>query len=172
MRVNLLFRTVRDEPFLLDETDDMFIVAGLVELIRYWPMLRRWSTFSNRIKLVLKIIARRDVFFGVRSSGKPVSTGVLALGYCRYYPVEPEAIVIVTITTDSERRREGLATRSIKSAINAMIERGHTIFYIDTGRGNIPMQRAIEKLGFGPAILAIESQMERRTGLQLDRRAR
>jgi RimJ/RimL family protein N-acetyltransferase len=169
MRVNLLFKTFRAEPFQLDENDDIFIVAGPAELIRQWPMLWRWSTILERTKLALKIVARRSVFFGIRSSEKLVSTGVLAIGYCRHYKVEPEAIVIVTIHTDPKRRGEGLATRSIKMAMNAMIERGHSVFYIDTGRGNIAMQRSIDRLGFGPPVDFIESQVERRTGFQVDR---
>lgn len=172
MRVNLLFKTFRVEPFQLDENDDIFIVAGLVELIRQWPMLWRWSTILERTKLVLKIVAGRGVFFGIRSSEKLVSSGVLSIGYCRHYKVEPEAIVIGTIHTDPQRRSEGLATRSIKMAMNAMIERGHTVFYVDTGRGNIAMQRSIDRLGFGQPIDFIESQVERRTGFQVDRRLR
>jgi hypothetical protein len=68
MRVNLLFKTFRAEPFQLDENDDIFIVAGLAELIRQWPMLWRWSTILERTKLALKIVARSSVFFGIRSS--------------------------------------------------------------------------------------------------------
>jgi len=55
-------------------------------------------------------------------------------------------------------------------AMNAMMETGHTVFYIDTERGNIAMQRSIDRLGFGQPIDFIESQVERRIGFQVDRR--
>lgn len=148
----LLFKTLREVPFQLDRSDDVFVIAGLAGLMRHWPMLWRWSTMLERVKLALKIAAGRSVFFGIQSAGSPVSTGVLALGYCRDYKVEPEAVVIGMINTDLERRGEGLATRSIKVAMNAMIERGFTQFYIETRRDNIAMQLSIEKLGFGKPI--------------------
>lgn len=145
----LLFKTLRMEPFQLDRSDDVFVIAGLAGLIRHWPMLWRWSTILRRAKLAIKIAAGRDIFFGIQSAGNTVSTGVLAVGYCSDYKVEPEAVVIGMINTDPKRRGEGLATRSIKVAMNAMIERGHILFYIETRRDNIAMQRAIEKLDFG-----------------------
>jgi len=146
---HLFFKTLRAEPFHLDRNDDVFVIAGLVGLMHQWQMLWRWSTILKRTKLALKIVAGRSVFFGVQSGGNLVSAGVLALGYCRYYKVEPEAVVIGTVSTDPKRRGEGLATRSIKVAMNAMIGRGLTVFYIDTRGDNIAMQRSIEKLGFG-----------------------
>lgn len=148
----LLFKTIRVEPFQLDSNDDVCVVAGFVGVIRHWPMLWHGSTILARTKLVLNIAVGRDVFFGIYSEGNPVSTGVLALGHCSDYKVEPEAVVIGMVNTDSKRRGEGLATRSIMVAMNVMIERGHTQFYIETRRDNIAMQRSIEKLGFGQPI--------------------
>lgn len=148
----LLFKTLRRVPFQLDRKDDVFVVAGLVGIMRHWPMLWRWSTILARAKLALNIAAGRSIFFGIQSAGNPVSTGMLALGYCRYYKVEPEAVVIGMIKTDPLRRGEGLATRAIKVAMNTMIERGLTVFYIETRRDNIAMQLSIEKLGFGQPV--------------------
>lgn len=148
----LLYKTLRGTPFQLDRKDDVFVVAGLVGLMRQWSMLRCWSTILERFKLALNIAAGRSVFFGIQSAGNPVSTGVLALGHCSDYKVEPEAVVIGMINTDPKRWGEGLATRSIKVAMNAMIEIGLTQFYIETRRDNIAMQRSIEKLGFGQPV--------------------
>lgn len=152
----LLYKTLRVEPYQLDSSnnnDDVCVVAGLVGIIRHWPMLWRWSAIYARTKLVLKIAVGRDVFFGIYSAGNFVSTGVLALGHWSDYKVGPEAVVICNISTDSKRRGEGLATRSIMVAMNAMIERGFSQFYIETRRDNIAMQRSIQKLGFGQPVL-------------------
>ena len=140
------------EPFQLVRNDDVIIVAGLVGVIRHWPMLRCWATIFARTKLALSIAGGWNVFFGIYSSGNLVSAGVLALGHCSFYRVEPEAVVISAVSTAPNRRGEGLATRSIMVAMNAMIERGYTLFYIDTKRDNVAMQHAIEKLGFGQPI--------------------
>ena len=152
MKVDLLFKTRCVNPVQLDGNDDAFVVAGLGGLMRQWPLLMHWSTRWNRVKLALKIALGRSVFFGIRSGTDLVSTGVLALGYSRAYQVEPEAVVIGTIKTAPERTNQGLATRSIQTAMNAMIGRGHTLFYIDTRRGNAAMLRSIEKLGFGQPV--------------------
>jgi GNAT superfamily N-acetyltransferase len=146
----LHFKTLRTEPFRLASNDDAFIIAGLAGIIRHWSILRRWSTILARCNLMLKIAIGRDIFFGIYSTGNFVSSGILALGHCRYYKIGPGEVVISTINTDPKRRGEGLAVKSIKVAMNVMIERGHTQFYIDTTRDNIAMQHAIEKLGFGP----------------------
>lgn len=150
MEVDALhFKTLRMEPFQLDRNDDVFVVAGLAGIIRHWPMLWRGPTILEQAKLVLNIVVGRNIFFGICSTGSLVSAGVLALGHCEFYKVEPEAVVISAVSTNPHRRGEGLATISIKVAMNVMIERGHTLFYIDTRRNNIAMQHIIEKLGFG-----------------------
>jgi RimJ/RimL family protein N-acetyltransferase len=142
----LHFVAVQSEPFLLASDDPVFIVSGLAGIIHNWSLLWRWSTISARLKLVLKIAAGRDILFGICLAGEAVSTGVLALGHCRYYKVSPGAVVISTIETDPGRRGQGLAARSIMGAMNAMIAKGCTEFYIDTRSDNIAMQKVIEKL--------------------------
>jgi RimJ/RimL family protein N-acetyltransferase len=81
-----------------------------------------------------------------------VSSGVLALGHCRFYAVGREAIVIGEIATAAASQGKGYATRTVMLAINNMIRAGSTVFYIDTQRRNTPMIRSIEKLGFGPPV--------------------
>ena len=143
----LHFVAVKSEPFILASGDAFFIVAGPFGLFRNWSILWRWSTISARIKLILKIAIGRDVFFGICSRGELVSTGVLALGHCSHYKVAPGAVVISTVGTDPGRKGQGLAARSIMGAMNAMIARGRTEFYIDTRSDNFAMQKVIEKLG-------------------------
>ena len=143
----LHFAAVKSEPFQLANDDVVFIVSGLAGILRNWSILWRWSTISARIKLLLKIAVGRDILFGICLAGEPVSTGVLALGHCSHYKVSPKAVVISTVGTDPPRKGQGLATRSIMGAMNAMIARGHTEFYIDTWSDNIAMQQVIEKLG-------------------------
>lgn len=151
-KVDLLYRTHRTQPFEVEAGEPVLVIEGPRALYRQRAALARWSTPPERIKLAVKIAVGRSVFFAIGQPGGLATTGVLALGYCSYYPVEPEAVVITSLETDPARRGEGLATRAIKGAMNAMIARGRTLFYIDTQKGNIAMQRSIEKLGFGPPL--------------------
>ena len=148
MNVPILhFVAVKREPFMLASGDVVFIVSGATGIFRNWSILWRWSTISARMKLILKIAVGRDIFFGICSNGELVSTGVLALGHCSHYKVSPSAVVISTVGTDPRRKGQGLAARSIMGAMNAMIARGSTEFYIDTRSDNFAMQKVIEKLG-------------------------
>jgi RimJ/RimL family protein N-acetyltransferase len=65
------------------------------------------------------------------------------------YPVGQRDVVIGPIETDPARRGRGLAAHGLQEAINAMITRGYTVFYIHTSHGNRAAQRVIAKCGFG-----------------------
>jgi RimJ/RimL family protein N-acetyltransferase len=149
--VDLLYRMRRSGPYPVN-SDKFFFVDNLVTTIQALPVLVRDRGWVGCGKVVAKIVLGRCIYFGLASESRPQSTGTLALGYSRFYPVESDAIVIGEIVTVPESRGQGLATLSVMLAINAVVRRGARTFYIDTQRMNVAMQRAITKLGFGPPI--------------------
>lgn len=151
MAVDLLYRISRAEPYIVSD-ENFFFADSLFGAMRVLPVLMRDRGLAGAAKVVTKIVLGRCVYFGLRNGPLPQSTGTLALGYCRFYPVEREAIVIGEIVTNPDRRGRGLATLSIMLAVNSAIRRGTTTFYIDTQRNNHAMQRSIAKLGFGAPI--------------------
>jgi len=149
--VDLLYKISRGEPYAVSD-ENFFFADSLFGSMRVLPVLIRDRGLSGAAKVVVKIALGRCVYFGLRQGAVPQSTGTLALGYCRFYPVEADAIVIGEIVTLPEQRGRGLATLSIMLAVNGAIRRGTKTFYIDTQRSNHAMQRSIAKLGFGAPI--------------------
>jgi len=151
MPIDLIYRMHRSQPYVVDGSAFFFVDSPPAVLRTLSIMSRDRGTFGT-LKLVTKVLLRRCVYFGLAENGKPQSTGLIALGYCRFYLVPSNAAVIGEIVTEPASRGQGHATRAIMLAINGMIRAGYTVFYIDTQRQNVPMIRSIEKLGFGQPI--------------------
>jgi RimJ/RimL family protein N-acetyltransferase len=141
----------RQTPYEV-ESAGFFLVASLADALREFPVLIRDRGALQAFKLALKVALGRCYYFGIASGRRPLTTGVLALGYCRFYPVSADSIVIGEIVTNEAHRGKGHATRAIMLAINAMVRTGAETFYVDTQLHNGPMVRSIQKLGFGPAV--------------------
>ena len=101
---------------------------------------------------LVKTLSKNRLFYFTLSDGAVVTIGTLAIGFCNFYTVEPDAVVIGSVWTGDAFRGKGLATRSIRAAVNGMIARNCSIFYIDTQASNTAMLRSIENLGFGAPI--------------------
>lgn len=152
MSVDLIYRMQRTVPYTVDR-EGFFFADSTVSAIRTLPfMMRERRGVLGTAKLFLKIVVGRCMYFGVARDGKPLSTGLLILGFCRYYAVPRDAIVIGEILTDPDSRGRGHATRAIMLAMNALMLRGRTTFYVDTQTPNLPMIRSIQKLGFGAPV--------------------
>lgn len=152
MAVDLIYSMRREHPYDVADSGDFFFARSLPTALRVVPVMLRDRGALGAAKLLAKIALGRCHYFGLARQGRPLSTGVAALGYCRFYRVPSDAIVLGEIITDKNSRGRGHATHAIMLLINAVIRRGSMVFYIDTQTGNLPMIRAIEKLGFGPAI--------------------
>jgi Acetyltransferase (GNAT) family len=151
MAVDLIYNMQRTQQYELDDSS-FFFVDSLSSALGRLPVMWRDRGVLGAAKLFAKVILHRCVYFGLALKRAPLSTGVLALGYCRFYPVPSDSIVIGEIVTAPTSRGNGHATRAIMLAISTMIRKGSTNFYIDTQRQNIPMIKAIAKLGFGRPI--------------------
>lgn len=151
MAVDLIYNMHRTKGYESD-TSGFFFVDSARSAFSQLPIMWRDRGILGGAKLAAKIILRRCCYFGVKHERQPLSTGVLALGYCRFYPVPADAIVIGEIETAPASRGRGYATRAIMLAIGTMVKKGSTNFYIDTQRQNAPMIKSISKLGFGRPI--------------------
>ena len=152
MSVDLIYRMQRSVPYDADG-EGFFFSDSLFSAIAALPLMyRERRGLIGTAKLCMKIAIRRCIYFGLARDGRPFSTGLLILGYCRFYPVPGDAIVIGEILTDPGSRGRGYATRAIMLAMNELIRKGPTTFYIDTQTRNEPMIRSIRKLGFGAPV--------------------
>jgi ribosomal protein S18 acetylase RimI-like enzyme len=155
--VKHIFVQDRSSPFPINETVPIVLIAGLIEAVKAVPRLTKRFGPALAVRTVAKSAFPNRLFFFTPPKGSITSSGGLALGFCKFYAVEKEAVVIGTIETTPEHRGRGLATMTIKAAMNAMIARGYTRFYIDTQEGNVPMLRSIENLEFGPPTRSVEA---------------
>ena len=151
MAVDLIYNMQRTQRYQLEDRS-FFFVDSLSSALGVLPVMLRDRGMLGGAKLLTKVILHRCVYFGLALKHEPLTTGVLALGYCRFYSVPPDAVVIGEIETAPTSRGKGFATRAIMLAVSSMIRKGSTNFYIDTQRQNIPMIKSIEKLGFGRPI--------------------
>jgi hypothetical protein len=129
-----------------------FFVDSLTAAAPFLGLMVRDRGARGSLKLLAKLLLGRCIYFGLADGKMPLSTGLLALGYCRHYPVPASAVVIGEIVTQPHSRGRGLATRAIMLGVNKMTRKGSSLFYIDTQFDNLPMIRSIEKLGFGSAL--------------------
>jgi RimJ/RimL family protein N-acetyltransferase len=151
-----IFLQERTAPFPIEQTAPITLVDSFTSGIKAMSRLQRRFGWSTALRTLAKSAFPNRRFFFTPPDGAIASSGGIAIGFCNFYAVETDAVVIGTIETLPEHQGQGLATKIIKSAMNAMIAKGYTRFYIDTQEGNTPMLRSIQKLGFGPPIKSIE----------------
>jgi len=144
-------------PFPATETLPLILIDGLSVALRALPRLVVRFGCILAARIVARSMLSNRLFFFSRPAGEIICSGTLSIGFCNFYAVEKTAVVIGMIETTPESRGKGVATMTIKAAMNAMIHRGFTRFYIDTQGENIPMLRSIDKLGFGPPKRVIEA---------------
>ena len=86
-----------------------------------------------------------------------VHYGWVSFGFCAYYDVKENEAVIGPIWTCPSKRGEGIATVSLRTAMNELSRKKNVqAVYIDTSEDNAPCLKAIEKCGFGPACITYE----------------
>lgn len=71
------------------------------------------------------------------------------VAFCKLYPVKSGEVVIGPIWSAVEARGLGLATVATRMAINELIKRHLTTFFIDTSIRNHACLKVIENCGFG-----------------------
>src|ERR1022692_2522867 len=108
MTVDLLFRAVRSKPYEVDAAG-FFCVDSPAAGVCTLSALGLGRKPVGTVKLLAKLALKRCAAFGIREDGAAKMTGVLALGYCKWYSVEPDAVVIGEIYTVPHVRGRGYA---------------------------------------------------------------
>jgi len=128
------------------------LIASPSDLLRHWQILISHFGVKQFVIQAVKSLFRNRFIYFIAQSGRIVSLGSLSLGFCKYYPVAPDSVVIGSIWTDPECRGRGLAARGMKAVMNLMMDRARGGFYIDTQEHNFGMLKAIENSGFGQPV--------------------
>jgi GNAT superfamily N-acetyltransferase len=104
------------------------------------------------LKTCAKLATRDRTFYCLTAGEQLANYGWVTASHCRYYRIGIGEIVIGPVWTDPRHRGKGLATAGLQSAVNSLIARGYSVFYIDTSKDNLAMQKVIAKCGFGPPV--------------------
>jgi len=122
-----------------------------------FPILETIGAYGL-LKCLLKLLSGKRNVYLILKENQVVHLGWIALGFCRFYDVEPGSAVIGPVWTDGEHRGRGLATVALVQVMNRLTARSVSVFYIDTSEQNLAMQRVIGKCGFGLPILKIKKR--------------
>jgi GNAT superfamily N-acetyltransferase len=150
----LVYRAERREPFDVRPGPEweFLVLDSAAQGLKHLGAIAGYCGKPGAAKAVAKLAAGRRSLYLVVQAGRTLSAGWCTVGLCKYYKVEPEAVVVGPIWTSEAARGKGLATAALKLAMNAQIGRGRTLFYIDTEKKNHSAQRVFEKCGFGTPV--------------------
>jgi RimJ/RimL family protein N-acetyltransferase len=124
------------------------IAATPWDVGRYFLLwMRNWG-FRTAVRTALKVLSKRRILYVTVLGHTIVQSGWANLGFCRYYPVESDAVVLGTLYTVPEHRNKGFSTSAKSQMISFLYSQGFRRIYADTSEPNIAAQRTCEKLGF------------------------
>jgi L-amino acid N-acyltransferase YncA len=153
----LVFRHTLERPFDPRPLDgaEFVLLADPADAWRQRRALARRFGVRALPKVFAKLATRSRLLYAVVQDGALVHEGWLSVSRCRAYPVADGEVVIGPMATTPPLRGRGLAAYGIQEAMNAMLRRGHRVFYINTSPANLASRRVIDKCGFGRPVAAL-----------------
>jgi hypothetical protein len=155
---HLVYRQERTTAFEVEERNDArFCFCGTaMKLILLRAAVIKRMGCIGALKMLAKLATPSRSYYCLVGDGRIVGDGHIARSFCRFYPVDPGSAVIGPVWTHLELRGKGLAVFGMKNAMNALIQRGCRVFYVDRSEQNLSMQHVIAKCGFGESIRVFE----------------
>ena len=147
-----VFKLGQNKAYENVDTSGFYMLDTFFKTVWHLPVLLAHFNVSDVVKLLLRSLLSNRYFYYIKKEGRVVSRGQLSTGFCHYYPVEEKDVVIGSIWTDPLCRGQGLASISMQAAINYMVSKGASTFYIDTQETNTGMLKSIAKIGFGQSV--------------------
>jgi predicted GNAT family N-acyltransferase len=154
---NYVFKLTQKKAYPDVDTSGFFMLDTFTRTLKHLPVLAAHFSVIELLKLLRRSLLGNRYFYYIKKDGKVVSRGQLSTGFCNYYQVESNAVVIGSIWTDPQCRGQGLASKSMQAAINYMVTKGQDVFYIDTQQANTGMLKSIAKNGFGQPVTSFEN---------------
>lgn len=115
-------------------------------------LIKRYKLSVELVKLLIKLITKRNALYIVIFNNTITSDGLLSFGKCNHYPVDENDSIIGPVYTDNNYRGKGFATFGLISCVNYLRKRQrYSKIYIDTREDNIAMKKVILKSAFGEA---------------------
>ncbi len=149
-KLALLYRRTLTERF--SENNNLqgtfAFISNPLPFIRFTiPWLKTFGLRSFLICLAKLATGKRTLY--IWHLNKDLAhLGWLNFGFCKHYPVEKSDVVIGPIWTAKQHRGRGLATESMKRALNICFSLESTTFLIDTTDNNKACQKVIKNTDF------------------------
>lgn len=150
----LIYRMRRAVPFDVVARDDVEFrfVTSLPQLLALAKPLRRVVSATELAKSLVRISVAGRMFYCLLRDGVILHRGWINVSFCRHYKVGPGEVVIGPIWSAPGTRGQGLAKYATLRAINELVRRDLSVFYIDTSSDNLACQKMIANCEFGPAM--------------------
>ncbi len=150
----LVFRQQRTRPFeaAVPAGAEFVYCRSTAEFATYFRQFAKITGTASAARAAMKLFTWRRSWYAMLCDGDIQHHGWITAGRCRYYHVEPEALVIGPIWTSLKSRGRGLATAATLLAMNEWLSLGEATFYIDTSTDNAPCLKVIERCGFGAPV--------------------
>jgi hypothetical protein len=152
-KFQIVFRQSRTDLFEIQELSGLkfHFIDNIEKAMSAWRIIRTIQSQSSALKTIAKISSGRSYYF-VTEGDEIIHTGWITSSSCRYYNVKKGDIVIGPIWSSESTRSRGIGAWGTKIAMNKMMEKGSTVFYIDTSNNNIPCLKLIERCWFGAPV--------------------
>ena len=150
----LIYRMEREEPYETRSIEgcDFHFISSPFGLLPFFASGKSVFGMLGFIKTLLKLVtAKRDICIYTKEK-QILHYSWLNHGFCGNYWVDSADTVIGPIWSHADSRGLGLATETMKRAVNHSLEKGYKVFFIDTSFDNIACQKAIAKVGFGAPV--------------------
>ena len=152
MSYDYVYRLELEVSFEMEERDDVrfVLLEGPLNCLPLLPAAARWFGAAGAARQFLRLLSPTRMLYACVSGADGFAhVGSLLVGHCPHFWVGPDEIAIGPIMTLKSWRGLGLATFAMKSTINALLQRGYKVFYVNANCENIASQKVMEKCGFG-----------------------
>lgn len=149
----LVFRQERSDPVPLEERDgcELVMLTNPLAGLKYLSRLGGYPP-GRYLRLLLRLARGNRIVCLLLRSGTIAVSACTWLGVSKHYWIDPGATVVGGLWTSPEHRGQGLGFYAFAKMVNAMIERGHHLLYVDTDRDNIASRHIIDHCGWGEPI--------------------
>ena len=149
----LVFRQERELPLQVKPASGLsfHFIDSVPASLAKWSALKGLLGLAGALKALAKV-QRGRIFYFVADEAQVLHTGWVSSSFCRFYRVEPGDVVIGPIWSAEASRSRGVGAYGTQMAINALLEKGVRVFFIDTANSNVPCLKMIDKCGFGAPV--------------------
>ena len=108
-------------PFIRNDKAQFVLINNFKSVLQYSNLLFQRFGFSKAsIKLLMKLIIRRNALYIVTYQNEITSDGLLSFGVCNHYKINSNDVVVGPVNTSHNHQGKGFATFGLISCVNSL----------------------------------------------------